>query len=234
MGAGALLVAIFLIPETLRPGTLPTYLRMAWTNGLRAMPARSTFLLLLLISFGVLFAWAFIEPEFMFYAYDDLNWTSAQLGLAMSTYGIAIMFGEFSFGQLSDRMGRKPVLVLGLALFSAQFIGLAIFRDMTWIVVSFIIAGLGNALFDPALNAFVLDITPPEHSASMIGLKGTAGSVGSMLGPGLVVLVNPFTSPQVVFLISTALVWILALTSGLGLRHPKKDDACPHYANIAV
>jgi MFS transporter, DHA1 family, multidrug resistance protein len=234
MAVGALLVATFLIPETRKPVALPNLLRPGWIDGLRALPARSTIFLLLLISFGVLFAWAFIEPEFMFYAYDDLNWTSAQLGLAMSTYGIAIMFGEFSFGQLSDRMGRKPVLVLGLALFSAQFIGLAIFRDMTWIVVSFIIAGLGNALFDPALNAFVLDITPPEHSASMIGLKGTAGSVGSMLGPGLVVLVNPFTSPQVVFLISTALVWILALTSGLGLRHPKKDDACPHYANIAV
>ena len=93
------------------------------------------------ISFGVMFAWAFIEPQFMFYAYDDLNWTSSQLGLIMSTYGVAFMFGEFALGQLSDRLGRKPVLVLGLALFSAQFIGLVIFRDVTWIVASFMLAG---------------------------------------------------------------------------------------------
>jgi MFS family permease len=81
----------------------------------------------MLITFGVMFAWAFIEPQFMFYAYDDLSWTSSQLGLVMSAYGVAFMLGEFALGQLSDRLGRKPALVLGLTLFSAQFVGLAIF-----------------------------------------------------------------------------------------------------------
>ena len=234
MASGALLLALFLIPETHKPAALPTHVRPAWTEGLGALPARPTFFLLLLITFGVMFAWAFIEPQFMFYAYDDLIWTSAQLGLVMSTYGIAFMLGEFALGQLSDRLGRKPVLVLGLALFSAQFIGLVIFREVTWIVVSFILAGLGNALYDPALSALVLDITPPEHTASMIALKGTAGSLGNLLGPALVVLLTPFVTPQVVFLIATALVMILTLASGLALRLPERFEVTHHYSETAV
>ena len=100
--------------------------------------------------------------------------------------------------------------------------------------MSFILAGLGNALYDPALSALVLDITPPEHSASMIALKGTAGSLGNLLGPALVVLLTPFVTPQVVFLIATALVMILTLASGLALRLPERFEVTHHYSETAV
>jgi len=220
MAVGALLLAVFLIPETYTPSAHVSQLHLAWTHGFQVLFATSTFLLLMFISFGVMFAWAFIEPQFMFYVYDDLSWTSSQLGLIMSTFGVACMVGEFALGRLSDRFGRKPVLVLGLALFSAQFVGLVIFREATWIIVSFIIAGLGNAIYDPALSAYILDITPPEHKARIMGIKSTVGSFGNMLGPALVVLFTPFTGPQTVFLISAGLVFILTVTSGLALRTP--------------
>lgn len=230
----ALLLALFLIPETHTLAAAPGQLQWDWMRGLRVLSARPTFFLLMLISFGVLFAWAFIEPQFMFYAYDNLSWTSSQLGLVMSTYGVAFMIGEFVFGQSSDRVGRKPVLVLGLALFSAQFVGLVIFRDVTWIVLSFMLAGLGNALYDPALSALVLDISPPEHTASLIGLKGTAGSLGNLLGPGLVVLFTPFVSPQTVFLIAAVLIALLTIPSGLGLRVPESVEGKSQLPKVAV
>jgi MFS family permease len=234
MAVGALLLAVFLIHETYTPAARSSHPHSAWMPGWQALPTRSTFFLLMLVTFGVMFAWAFIEPQFMFYAYDDLSWTSSQLGLAMSAYGVALMFGEFALGRLSDRLGRKPVLVLGLALFSAQFAGLVTFRDVTWIVVSFIVAGLGNALYDPALSAAILDITPPEHTAGMLGVKSTGGSLGSMLGPALVVLLTPFVSPRVVFLIATALVSILTLASGLVLHPPERIEATHHISASAV
>jgi MFS family permease len=225
---------LFFVPETYTPSTHPVGLRPAWAQGFKGLPALPSFYLIMLISFGVMFTYAFIEPQYMFYVYDDLAWTSAQLGLVMGAYGMAFMFGEFALGQLSDRLGRKPVLVLGLALFSAQSIGLVVFQDMTWIMVSFILTGLGNALFDPALNALLLDITPPENTGRIMGIKGTVGSLGNMLGPGLVVLVTPFIGPRVVFLISAALIFMLALASGFALRVPRKDHVLSHVSNAAV
>jgi DHA1 family tetracycline resistance protein-like MFS transporter len=219
----ALLLAVFLIPETHRQPADQS--RPAWTLGLQGRHGMPALYLLMLITFGAMFAWAFIEPQFMFYAYDQLGWTSSQLGLVMSTYGLACMVGEFSLGQLSDRLGRKPVLVMGLALFSAQFVGLVMFRDVSWIVVSFLLAGLGNALYDPALNAHILDITPPDQTGRIMGLKGTVGSLGNMVGPAALVLFTPFVSPQVVFLIASALVFLLTIASGVGLRAPHAAEA---------
>jgi MFS family permease len=234
MAAGALLLAAFRIPETCTPAGRPGHRQSAWTQGGLALVARPTFLLLMLITFGVMFAYAFVQPQFMFYAYDDLSWTSSQLGLVMSAYGVAFMVFAFALGQLSDRVGRKPVLVLGLALFSAQFVGLFIFHDVTWIVVNLIVAGLGNALYDPALSAIVLDITPAEHTAGMLGVKSTAGSLGSMLGPALVVLFTPLPGPQVVFLAATALVIALALASAFALHTPQRSKVPAYSSGGAV
>lgn len=219
----ALLLAVFLIPETHWRSADHTH--PAWTLGLLGRHALPTLYLLMLTTFGAMFAWAFIEPQFMFYAYDQLSWTSSQLGLVMSTFGLACMVGEFTLGQLSDRLGRKPVLVLGLALFSAQFVGLVMFHDVSWIVVSFLLAGLGNALYDPALNAYILDITPPEQTGRIMGLKGTVGSLGNMLGPAALVLFTPILSPQGVFLIAAALLYMLTIAWGVGLRQPHVAEA---------
>ena len=184
-------------------------------------PSLSSFLTLLSISFAVMFAWAFIEPKFMFYTYDDLGWSSSMLGLVMSTYGIALTLGEFSLSRLSDRLGRKPVILLGLFLFIAQFAGLAFFRNYILIAVSFVIAGLGNALFDPALSAAILDIAPVEHQARSMGIKSTAGSLGNILGPVLIVLFTPILEARGIFLAATGIVCLSILFFATAQMRPR-------------
>lgn len=189
----------------------------------------SAFFILLFIFFAVLFAWAFIEPKFMFYAYNDLGWNSSMLGLVMSVYGVAMMLGEFAFGRLSDRLGRKPIILIGLVLFSVQFAGLALFKSYLLIAAAFVIAGLGNALYDPALSASILDISPVEHRARTLGIKYTAGSLGSILGPALVVLVSSSLSPSGIFLIAVSVV-LLGIAAGLTIKtetQPSRNDPDP-------
>lgn len=174
----------------------------------QAMPL---FALLIAIYFVVMFAWAFIEPKFMFYAYDGLGWNASRLGMAMSFYGIAMTAGEFGLSQLSDRFGRKPVIIVGMALFSAQFLGLAFSHNYIVIAASFALAGLGNALYDPALSASILDMAPAGHQSHVMGIKSTAGSLGNILGPGLVVLFDSVLSAQSIFAGAAGAVALITL-----------------------
>jgi MFS family permease len=219
MALAALALAYLMVPEahtqrkqpseagTAAPSLRLTGSRAALQSFRDTLPrSLSTFLALLGISFTVVFAWAYIEPKFMFYAYDDLGWSASMLGLVMSTFGIAMAVGEFGLGRLSDRVGRNPVIVLGVVLFMAQFIGLAVFQNYLLIMVCFLIAGLGNALFDPAIGASILDIAPAEHQARNLGLRSTAASLGNILGPGLLVITTGVLEPRGVFLAATGIV----------------------------
>jgi len=232
-------LAAWLVPET-RPGrvTCPGQAahpmsRRPSLAGLRQSLPQSlpTFLALLAISFAVMFAWAFVEPQFMFYAYDGLRWTSAQLGLAMSVYGVFMTLGELACGRLSDRAGRKPVLILGLGLFCAQFAGLLLCRDFARIALSFALAGFGNALYDPALSAYLLDIAPAEHKARIMGLKSMAGALGNLLGPALVVLFTGLLRPQGIFLIATLLVALLTAASAFGIPSGQPSNPVPSFSD---
>lgn len=186
----------------------------AWRDLCSTLPeSLSSLGVLLFISFAVLFAWSFIEPRFMFYAYNDLDWSSSTLGLMMSAYGVALMLGEISLGRSSDRVGRKPVILAGLILFSAQFIGLACFTHCIPIAVTFVLGGLGNGLYDPALNASILDISPAEHRSRILGIKSMVGSCGSILGPALVALLNSSVDARGIFLISVGVVLLTALVA---------------------
>ncbi len=220
----ALLFVLLLVPETRGackpPRALPGAEPFAPVVGSGLARVWVQFSILLVVSFATLFAWAFIQPQFMFYGYDEMHWTSSALGLIISIYGVAIMLGEFTLGRLSDRLGRKPVLVLGLALFSAQFFGLALSDQYTLIACSFVIAGLGNAIFDPALGALFLDLAPEGYKSRVMGLKTTASSLGSMAGPALAVLLAPYLASRGVFVLSLLLVLGTALVTILSLRVP--------------
>jgi MFS family permease len=231
-----LLVALLYVPESRpasarssagaerRAATWPRNIKLSLLNLRSTLPnSLSAFIVLLFIFFAVLFAWAFIEPRFMFYAYNDLGWSSSMLGLVMSTYGVAMLFGELALGQLSDRLGRKPVIVMGLVLFSAQFVGLAFFKNYSLIAVAFVIAGLGNALYDPALSASILDISPEQHRSRILGIKSMAGSSGSILGPALVALLNSSVDARSIFLIAFGVVLFTTLA---GLTYPARNREC--------
>lgn len=239
MAMAAFLTALLGVRETRAPRSLEPVqgaaLRLpnlgsalrAWGIGLRTDLAGSL-VVVLLTYFAVMFAWAFIEPRYMFYVYDELKWSSSMLGLAMSTYGIAMAIGEFALSRLSDDLGRKPVIIAGLLLFSAQFLGMALSRDYLLITASFTIAGLGNALFDPALSAAVLDVTPSTHQARMLGLKSTIGSLGNILGPALVVLSTSVLRAQTVFLISAGVVFLVMFAAILDLSGLKRARQALH------
>lgn len=214
----AFLVALGLIPDT-TPGPAETAdsdqnsatektgiigpLSTLW----EAIPgARCTLMGLGIISFVAVFAWRFVEPQFHFFIYDVLGWTSARFGLVMGGYAVLLMFAETTLGAWSDRFGRGPMLMIGLVIHTAQYIALITTDSNYWIMLGIAGSGLGEGLFMPALNAYFLDITPEQYRARVIGFKESMFSLAGLVGPALVVVAVKYLQPVEIFVISGALI----------------------------
>lgn len=87
-------------------------------------------------------------------------------------------------GAMSDRFGRRPVILISAAGLSLDWILMAIAPDLWWLVIGRIIGGITSASAT-ALFAYMADITAPEHRARAFGLIGAAISAGFVLGPAL-------------------------------------------------
>ncbi|WP_226467955.1 TCR/Tet family MFS transporter [Luteimonas panaciterrae] len=108
-----------------------------------------------------------------------------------ASYWIAVfgtMFAAIQFvsspiqGALSDRFGRRPVILLSCFGLGVDFIFMAVANSLPWLFVGRAISGVFSASFTTA-NAYVADITPPEQRAKSFGLLGAAFGVGFILGP---------------------------------------------------
>lgn len=230
----ALLAAYFNIPETHSPETRWRETLRARRAGvkttvkeksLRAILPRPLYIFttLLLIDFIGSFSFAFVEPQMIFYFYDTLLWTTVQFGVVVGAYGVMMVFGQMLLGHLSDRWGRKPMILLGLIPNLFFYIGLATLTDYDLMILVAALAGLGNAIIAPAVSAYYLDITAPEHRSRVIGIKESALALGGVMGPLSVAAIAPFTTPLGVFWIASIL-GLVSLLLALLLREPQRSE----------
>jgi DHA1 family tetracycline resistance protein-like MFS transporter len=85
-------------------------------------------------------------------------------------------------GNLSDRYGRKPILLASLAALSVDYVLMGFAPTLAWLFLGRIIAGIAGATFSTA-NAVVADIIPPDQRAKYFGLNGAAWGMGFIVGP---------------------------------------------------
>ena len=85
-------------------------------------------------------------------------------------------------GNLSDRYGRKPILLASLAALSVDYVLMGLAPTLAWLFVGRIIAGIAGATFATA-NAVVADLIPPAERAKYFGLNGAAWGMGFIVGP---------------------------------------------------
>src|SRR5260370_38255732 len=99
----------------------------------------------------------------MFYMYNQLFLSPTQLGIIVGGYGLAMLVGQASLGQLSDRYGRKPLIVLGMLLSFMLYPGLIFIHQFGLIFVVAAVPWIGGALVTPALFAAALVIPARER-----------------------------------------------------------------------
>ena len=119
----------------------------------------------------------FIRNEYHFSAFD--------MGMMSSLFALVQFVASPIVGRISDRTGRKPMLVWGLIVFGlAEFVFAA--TSKLWLFdLSRAVDGLSAAMFVPTSMALAADITTREQRAKVIGWLSAAFSGGLMLGPGL-------------------------------------------------
>ena len=119
----------------------------------------------------------FIRNEYHFSAFD--------MGMMSSLFALVQFIASPIVGRISDRTGRKPMLVWGLIVFGlAEFVFAA--TSKLWLFdLSRAVDGLSAAMFVPTSMALAADITTREQRAKVIGWLSAAFSGGLMLGPGL-------------------------------------------------
>ena len=112
---------------------------------------------------------------------SDASWYGGWLTAAYA--GMQFLFAPF-IGNLSDRFGRRPVLLCSLLGFSVDYAFSAFAPTIAWLFVGRIVAGITGASFTTA-NAYIADISEPEKRAANFGLVGVAFGLGFIFGPAL-------------------------------------------------
>lgn len=134
------------------------------------------------IGFGIIMP--VIPQLLMRIAGVDLSGAARLGGFLLVVFAmLQFLFGPV-IGNLSDRYGRRPVLLLSLLAFSANYALMGLAPNLGWLFVGRALTGISGAIFGPA-NAFVADVTPPEKRAQSFGLIGAMFGLGFILGPVL-------------------------------------------------
>ena len=107
-------------------------------------------------------------------------------------------------GALSDRYGRRPVILVSLAAFSVDYLIMAVAPAIGILVVARLFAGAFAATFSTA-NAYIADVSPPEKRAANFGLVGAAFGLGFIIGPAIGGILGEQFGPRAPFFAVAAL-----------------------------
>ena len=105
-----------------------------------------------------------------------------EVGLLMSSYSLMQFLFSPVWGQLSDRIGRRPVILISLVGGAASHLGFAFATSFWMLVLARSLAGLFGGNLSAAM-AYIADITPEKDRSKGMGLIGAAFGLGFILGP---------------------------------------------------
>jgi DHA1 family tetracycline resistance protein-like MFS transporter len=147
---------------------------------------------------------------------------------------LAFVFAGMQFlcapliGNLSDRFGRRPVLIASLLALGLDYLVMGLAPTLAWIFVTRAISGIAGASY-PTIGAYIADVTPPEKRGVNFGLIGAAFSLGFIVGPLAGGLLGQF-GPRIPFFaaaglsLANALFGLFVLKESLALANRRKFE----------
>ena len=131
---------------------------------------------------GVGLAWPILPQLVKQLSGQSFSDSALIYGILMSGFALVQFVISPFVGMLSDKYGRRPVLLISLGGLCLDYIILALAPNLAWLVIGRIVAGVFSATVSTA-NAYIADITPKKDRAAAFGLLGAAFGVGFTVGP---------------------------------------------------
>ncbi len=181
----------------------------------RALAVAFVTLFLDLLGFGVIIP---IQP---FYA-ESFGASPTVVTLIGASYSLMQLVFAPVWGRLSDRIGRRPVVLISVAFGGVGFLVFGLAQSLPMLFAARMIAGFGNANLG-TVQALVADVTPGHERAKAMGILGAAFGLGFVFGPVIGGLVGSAMGPAAPAFVSAALAgvnWLLAFALLPETRRP--------------
>jgi MFS family permease len=138
---------------------------------------------LLAVMFINLLGFGIVVPLLPFYA-KSFQAPAWQVALVFSAYAIGAFFGEPFWGRLSDRIGRKPILISTVSGNCLCYVAMALAPN---VYIAFLVRILGGLMSGngSVIQGYIADVTPPDDRAGRMSLLGAAFNIGFIVGPAL-------------------------------------------------
>ena len=188
---------------------------------------RTPLAIIFAITFIDLLGFGIVIPIIPSYAEAGFGASDVMVGLVVASFSFTQLLFTPVWGRLSDRIGRRPVLLLGLLLTVVSYVLFGLAHSLEMLVISRLLAGVGGANISAA-QAYISDVTRPEDRARGMGLIGAAFGLGFVFGPfiGGALVEYGYAAPGFAAAgISAAalLTAVVALPESLP-RRPRADD----------
>ena len=148
---------------------------------------------------------------------QELSGAARWGGWLMFVYALMQFLCAPVIGNLSDRFGRRPVLILSLVMLAVDYAITGWAPTIGWLFVGRFLSGMAGAAY-PTANAYIADVSPPEKRAANFGLTGAAFGIGFILGPGIGGFVGDHWGARAPFFVSAAIALANALFGLLVLK----------------
>jgi DHA1 family tetracycline resistance protein-like MFS transporter len=176
-------------------------------------PRRAAFAFVFVTVLLDMFAIGIIIPVLPRLVEDFMGGDTARAAMIYGIFGTAWALMQFLFspvlGSLSDRLGRRPIILLSNFGLGLDYILMALAPNIRWLFVGRVISGITAASISTA-GAYIADVTPAEQRAAKFGLLGAAFGAGFVVGPALGGLLGDI-SPRLPFWVAAG----FSLTNGL-------------------
>ncbi len=170
-----------------------------------------------------------VMPIIPFYM-ERLGAGGSEMGFLVASYAVMrLIFGPI-WGSLSDRIGRKPILAVGVLGYGSTMVGFGLATKLWMMFLARILAGILSSATSPTTMAYISDSTTEEQRGGGMGLMGASAGIGTIFGPALGGLLaerslsTPFFAAAGMSLLALLLILIFLPESGRREQRSLEDQ----------